>query len=153
MIASSRWAAGPGIAAALVSERLDFGRITAIDRSATAIDRARSRNAEHLAVGRLVLHQAELAAIATSPDQLDKVFAVNVNLFWTTSADGGCCVLALVLRCSGVLHLIYGGPSPGTAGGVAPIVAANLERHGFRTSVTARDPGGVVCVSARLANR
>ena len=143
---------GPGVAAALVSEGLDAGRIVAIDRSATAIERARSRNAEHLAAGRLVLHQAALAAVATSPDQFDKAFAVNVNLFWTTGADAECRVLAQVLRPGGVLHLVYDGPSPATAGGVAPVVAANLERHGFRTTVAARDPGGMVCVSASLAN-
>jgi SAM-dependent methyltransferase len=37
---------GPGVAVALVCRRLAGGRITAVDRSGTAIQRATSRNAE-----------------------------------------------------------------------------------------------------------
>ena len=39
---------GPGVAVALICERLVSGRIVAIDRSATAISRATRRNAEHI---------------------------------------------------------------------------------------------------------
>jgi ubiquinone/menaquinone biosynthesis C-methylase UbiE len=52
---------GPGVAASLVCERLDRGRLLLIDRSATAIERTRRRNPEHLASGRLALKRVDLA--------------------------------------------------------------------------------------------
>lgn len=48
---------GPGVAASLVADRLVDGHTTAIDRSPTAIVRARARNGDHLASGRLALEQ------------------------------------------------------------------------------------------------
>lgn len=45
---------GPGVAVRLVGDRLDTGCITAIDRSATAVQRTRDRNADHIAAGRAV---------------------------------------------------------------------------------------------------
>jgi trans-aconitate methyltransferase len=49
---------GPGVAVSLVCERLAGGRIVAVDRSPTAIERAARRNAEHVASGRAVLRAA-----------------------------------------------------------------------------------------------
>lgn len=72
---------GAGVAVALVCDRLDGGRITAIDRFATAIERTRARNAGHIAAGRAVLHQVDLARFRGEPGQFDKAFAVNVNVF------------------------------------------------------------------------
>jgi len=46
---------GPGVAAALVCERLASGRLHAVGRSATAAERTRRRGADHLASGRLHL--------------------------------------------------------------------------------------------------
>src|SRR5215218_7988725 len=46
---------GPGVAASLVCERLDRGNLLLIDRSATAIERTRRRNPEHVTSGRLDL--------------------------------------------------------------------------------------------------
>jgi SAM-dependent methyltransferase len=143
---------GPGVAAALVADRLDGGRLVAIDRSATAVDRTRARSSEHVRSGRVDVHQVELARFAAPPGAFDKAFAVNVNVFWTAEADAECVVLARVLRPGGVVHLVYGGP-PGAGAGVRdiePVVLNNLERHGFATSVR-RDPkSALVGVSGRL---
>ena len=135
---------GPGVAAALVCERLAGGRLTAIDRSATAIERARVRNAAHVGAGRLVLVQTDLASFTGPPAQLDTAFAVNVNLFWTSPADAECAVLARVLRPGGAVHLVYEGP--GTGRDIAPAVAATLERHGFTTEIVRHRDGRLVCV-------
>jgi SAM-dependent methyltransferase len=144
---------GPGVAAALVADRLNGGRLVAIDRSATAVDRTRARTAEHLRSGRVVVQQVELAQFGGEPgfDEFDKAFAVNVNVFWTGSADAECRVLARVLRPGGLVHLVYGGP-PGARAGVRdiePVVIGNLERHGFTTAVR-RDPArALVGISGR----
>ena|SRR5215211_512729 len=51
---------GPGVAASLVCERLDCGSLLLIDRSATATERTRRRNPEHVASGRLVLETVDV---------------------------------------------------------------------------------------------
>src|SRR5687768_12902186 len=51
---------GPGVAASIICERLDTGGMLLIDRSATAVERTRRRNAEHVASGRLALETIEL---------------------------------------------------------------------------------------------
>ena len=78
---------GSGVAVSLVCERLAGGRITAIDRSPTAIGRAAARNAGHVAAGRAVLRTADLESLRPTdlpegPGGYDKVFAMSVNLFW-----------------------------------------------------------------------
>jgi SAM-dependent methyltransferase len=142
---------GPGVAAALVADRLVGGRLTAIDRSATAIERARARTAHHLDAGRVVLEQVALARFSGERDGFDKALGINVNLFWTTSADAECAVLTRVLRPGGVLRLVYAGPQPAGAGGVGPVVEANLRRHGFTTGVDPSPDGAAVCITGRLA--
>ncbi|MFI6283645.1 SAM-dependent methyltransferase [Streptomyces sp. NPDC051018] len=75
---------GTGVAVSLVAGRLTTGRITAIDRSAHAVEAARRRNTEHLASGRAVLLHTPLSELAGPPatgGAFDKVFAVNVNDF------------------------------------------------------------------------
>src|SRR6266498_1502438 len=57
---------GPGVAVSLVCEQLAGGKITAIDRSATAIKQAAKRNADHLASGKAALLHIDLAALAVS---------------------------------------------------------------------------------------
>ena len=51
------------VAVALVCERLEGGRVTAIDRSPTAIRRAAARNAAQVAAGRAVLRTAALESL------------------------------------------------------------------------------------------
>jgi hypothetical protein len=52
---------GPGVAALLVCERLDRGSMFLIDRSATAIERTRRRNEEHVSSGQLTLKTVDVA--------------------------------------------------------------------------------------------
>jgi cyclopropane fatty-acyl-phospholipid synthase-like methyltransferase len=73
---------GPGVAASLVCERLVGGRLLAIDRSRIQIERARRRNEAHVASGRLSLETVAPADLDLGDARFDKVFAINVNLFW-----------------------------------------------------------------------
>lgn len=73
---------GPGVAAQLVCDRLTTGQMVAMDRSATALARARVRNSVHVRAETLTLVRAELASFDAAA-LFDTVFAINVNVFWT----------------------------------------------------------------------
>lgn len=131
---------GPGVAAALVAERLGDGGgsggggrggLVAVDRSATAVGRARGRVGDD--AGRVTFEQTDLAGLRGHDGAFDKAFAVNVNVFWTGSADDECTTLARVLRPGGTVLLVY--ETPGGTRDVSPTVVANLDRHGFAAEV------------------
>ena len=104
---------GPGAAAELICPGLDQGWLLGLDRSATAIERSRRRNQAHLDSGRLRLHHGELRDLDLPVGSLDLAFSVNVNLFWTGSADVELRVLFQALAPGGRLLILYG---PGPAG-------------------------------------
>ena len=122
---------GPGVAASLVCSRLDTGRMLLIDRSATAIERTRRRNAEHLSSGRLQLETVELREFEARGRQFDKVFAVNVNVFWTGPATEELARVREALAPGGRLFLFYETPSAARARDVATRVADALRANGF----------------------
>ena len=72
---------GHGVAAMFVCERLEGGRLTAIDRSPKMIEAAERRNAEHVEAGRAEFIVAELEALDLGERRFDKVLAVRVGLF------------------------------------------------------------------------
>jgi ubiquinone/menaquinone biosynthesis C-methylase UbiE len=74
---------GHGVAATLVCERLETGRLTAVDRSAAMIQAARRRNAQHVESGRAEFLVATLEALDLGDRRFDLVFAVRVRLFHT----------------------------------------------------------------------
>ncbi|HEX2182448.1 MAG TPA: class I SAM-dependent methyltransferase [Rubrobacteraceae bacterium] len=73
---------GHGVAATLVCERLEKGRLTAVDRSAKMIEAATRRNAAYVEAGRAEFLVADLEDLAILGDRrFDKIFAVRVGLF------------------------------------------------------------------------
>lgn len=54
----------PGVAAGVIADRLGSGRLLAIDRSATAIDRATRRNQRPIEAGRVEFRRAALVELA-----------------------------------------------------------------------------------------
>jgi len=72
---------GHGVAASLVCERLDGGRLTAVDRSAKMIEAARRRNAAHVEAGKAEFLQATLEDLDLGERRFDKILAVRVGLF------------------------------------------------------------------------
>ncbi|MBW8350711.1 class I SAM-dependent methyltransferase [Bacillus sp. IITD106] len=73
---------GHGVAVSLVCEKLETGKIVAIDRSLKMIEMARKRNADHIDIGTasfqtVSLHEADLVE-----GWFDKIFAFNVGVFW-----------------------------------------------------------------------
>jgi cyclopropane fatty-acyl-phospholipid synthase-like methyltransferase len=122
---------GPGVAASLVCEGLDGGRLLLIDRSATAIERTRRRNAEHVASGRLALETVDVADFNPRQARFDKVFAVNVNVFWTAPATEELARIRGALGHEGRLFLFYETPSAARARQAVARVVDALQANGF----------------------
>jgi ubiquinone/menaquinone biosynthesis C-methylase UbiE len=72
---------GHGVAATLVCERLDRGRLTAVDRSPKMIEAATRRNAAYVEAGKAEFLVASLEDLDLGDRRFDKVFAVRVGLF------------------------------------------------------------------------
>jgi ubiquinone/menaquinone biosynthesis C-methylase UbiE len=72
---------GHGVAATLVCERLDGGRLTAIDRSPKMIEAASRRNAACVEAGKAEFRVASLEDLDLGKRRFDKIFAVRVGLF------------------------------------------------------------------------
>ena len=101
---------GRGVAIAQLATLLPGARIAGIDRSSVAFRAATLRNAELIRTGRCSLQQSDMLS-ATIEGYFDAIVAMNVNVFWTTSASDE---LALAQRCSstdGLLYLFYETPS------------------------------------------
>jgi SAM-dependent methyltransferase len=137
---------GPGVAAALVCERLTTGRLTAVDRSPVAVERTRRRNAAHLESGRLEVVLSELDELAVH--EVDKAFSVNVNVFWTTDAARELAVLHGALRRGGRLYVLYG-DGPTGEDRVTRRIADSLAGHGFVEVERISSPHGIGVVARR----
>jgi SAM-dependent methyltransferase len=144
---------GPGVAVALVCERLTSGTVTAIDRSGTAVEAARRRNATAVAAGRAALRRAALEEADFPDGAFDKIFAVNVNLFWVRSPAAELAALRRWLAPGGALSLCWEPPDTRRAEEIAGKVEAALAAAGFCTQVRTGATGGggsLVCVRATV---
>jgi cyclopropane fatty-acyl-phospholipid synthase-like methyltransferase len=121
---------GPGRAVSLICERLTRGTITAIDRSAIQVSRARGRNRECLAAGRARIECVALADVDVGRRRFDKIFAVNVNAFWTAPAPAIAAVRPL-LRRGGAVYLVYEPPTAARLRDVREWMPRLLREHGF----------------------
>jgi ubiquinone/menaquinone biosynthesis C-methylase UbiE len=72
---------GHGVAATMVCDVLDSGRLTAVDRSPKMIEAARARNATHVAAGKAEFLVADLEDLDLGDRRFDLVFAARVGLF------------------------------------------------------------------------
>ncbi|MFZ2173339.1 MAG: class I SAM-dependent methyltransferase [Rhodococcus sp. (in: high G+C Gram-positive bacteria)] len=141
---------GPGVAVSLVAEQLFDGHITAIDRSATATARAAQRNETHLASGKATFQTTDLAGFRCADGSFDKVFAVNVNVFWAHEAVGETRTLWEILRPGGVVHLFYGGTESvhddAKSKRIVDAVTQVFGRQGFEVEVTI---GNLLCITGK----
>jgi ubiquinone/menaquinone biosynthesis C-methylase UbiE len=72
---------GHGVAATFVCERLEGGRLTAIDRSPKMIAAAAKRNAAYVDAGTAEFVVATLEELDVRDRRFDVIFAVRVGLF------------------------------------------------------------------------
>ncbi len=139
---------GPGAAAELLCPRLTgSGRMLAVVRSDVAIRRTAERNAAYVASGRLEVRRGDLAGLDLLESGVDVAFTLNVNLFWTRDPGAELAVLRRALAPGGVLHVLYGGTTPGEGSG-RTVDAVRSWLQAYDWSATAVY-GGVVGVTAR----
>ena len=144
---------GTGAAAALVCEKLERGKLLAIDRSSAAIRAARDNNKKHVRTGRAEFVRTSLQAAKLDRHRFDKIFAFNVgSLRKDTSSELG--LLLEALQPNGQLCLFEQPPSAAKTGSVADALLQALSTNGF----TVRDivfhelkPAPVVCLIASIA--
>ena len=144
---------GSGVAAAMVCERLVDGQMLAIDRSATQIERARRRNAAHLESGRLALEAVELADLDVPYARFDKLFAINVNVFWLGRATAELDAVRRALAPEGTLFLFYETPGQERARQLEERLTAALRAERFRDPETLRPAPTLVGCIARCPPR
>lgn len=151
---------GPGVAVALIHDRLVTGTVTGIDRSAKAVEAARRRNSGALATGRAAFHALSLEDTDFAARSFDRILAVNVNLFWTRAVDRELTAVRHWLTPGGLLCLCWEPPDGKRAGEIAAKVEPAVAGHGFATEVrraaTARGAGlvgvlGTAVVPGRLS--
>ena len=143
---------GHGVAASLVCERLDGGRLTAVDRSAKMIAMAERRNEEHVAAGRAVFETVALERARFGDERFDKVFGVHVAALWRFGA--ALKVVREHLAPGGALYVFNQAPGwkrAVDARGFGEEVGAALGDRGFSAGeplAEELDTGPVVCVVA-----
>jgi SAM-dependent methyltransferase len=146
---------GHGVAASLVCERLDGGRLTAIDRSAKMIDMAVRRNEEHVAAGRAAFETVALERADLGAERFDKVFGVHVAALWRS--DEALAVVREHLAPGGALYVFSQAPGwkrAADARGPVEQVAAALRGRGFSVDEPIVEELGsapALCVVARPA--
>ena len=72
---------GHGVAATMVCERLEGGRLTSIDRSAKMIEAAAARNAAHVEEGKAEFLVGDLEEVDLGDRRFEVIFAVRIGLF------------------------------------------------------------------------
>lgn len=121
---------GRGVALAEVSRFLADGHIVGLDRSDSAVKAAIDRNGEGIAAGKVEIMQAALADYAASAGRFDKIFAINVNLFWL-EAMRELAVLKPLLAAGGRLYLFFEPPSAGQIDTIRRAIEVRLKTGGY----------------------
>jgi trans-aconitate methyltransferase len=135
---------GPGYGAELICERLETGKLFAIDRSESGVDRTKRRCARFLEAGRLTVRQIDLATLRVPVKRLTKVFAFNVNLFWVRDCADEVALLHERVLPGGAVFLFYEAKQPELVPTIVTKASAALTKAGFRVSVVEQKAPPVV---------
>jgi trans-aconitate methyltransferase len=145
---------GRGVAVSLICDRLASGKITAIDQSPTMVRLALRRNAEHVTAGKADIRTMALETADLGGARFDKIFAVNMNLFWVRSPAKQLALIKRLLASGGVLYVFCEPPAAARATALANQLAAVFAQHGFATSTrTATARSSLLAIAARPGNR
>jgi trans-aconitate methyltransferase len=122
---------GNGIVLDLLAQKLRRGTITGIDRSKIALRQALKNNASHINAGKVSLVNSDLKNF-NSDYSFTMIFAFNVNLFWTTTAEDELTLIRSLLQRNGLLYLLYSPPSKNAVEKIIQTVSDNLKTSFFR---------------------
>lgn len=120
---------GTGVATAHLAANAAFASLLAIDRSPSALNAARAR-CKGLAPGRLDFRLTQLAALKAGAHSFDKIFAINVNLFWLEAARELAVIGACLAR-EGRLLLFYEPPIAAKIRRIVTGIGTQLEGSGL----------------------
>jgi ubiquinone/menaquinone biosynthesis C-methylase UbiE len=140
---------GPGAGAELICERLETGKLFAIDRSEAGVDRTKRRCQRYVDTGRLTVRQIDLATLRVPVKRLNKVFAFNVNLFWVRSCADEIALLHERVLPGGAVYLFYDAHQPELVPNIVRKASAALQEGGFRVSVVDQKAPPVVGIIGR----
>ncbi len=140
---------GPGAAAELIVGRLQTGKLFAIDRSESGVDRTKRRNAEAVTAGRLTVRQIDLATLRVPVKRLNKVFAFDVNLFWVRECREEVALLHERVVPGGAVYLFFEARLPDQVPRIVKGASHALAEAGFRISVIDNKQPPVVGIIGR----
>jgi trans-aconitate methyltransferase len=126
---------GPGAGAELICQKLETGKLFAIDRSESGVDRTKRRCRQYVESGRLTVRQIDLATLRVPVKRLNKVFAFNVNLFWVRDCRDEVALLHDRVVPGGAVYLFYEAARPELVPEIVRKASAALTDGGFRVSV------------------
>ncbi len=149
---------GPGLAIERAADLASRGRVVGIDHSEVMLRQARRRNAKAIGTGRVELLLGSAASLPDFPNSFDKVFAVNVYMFWddpvtllrglrSVMKPGGMLLLALQPRNRGATNE--------DAREAAERMASSLRGAGFenvRIQILQMAPVNTACVLGQVAS-
>lgn len=140
---------GSGIAAQRICPVLGRGSYMGVDKSPAAISAALARNAAYTKAGRSIFVEAPFNVFDREPALFDRVFAVNVNLFWTDAYDPRTDVRRILSK-RGVFVQVYEPPSADQRRRIARAAAKNAEAsfENVTTKMTTRGGAAMVAVIA-----
>lgn len=121
---------GRGVAIALIAERLAGGHIVGLDRSDSAVQAANERNAAAVTAGKVEILQSALADYTTAAARFDKIFAINVNLFWL-EAMRELAMMKPLFASGGRLFLFFEPPGTGQIETIRHAVEVRLKTAGY----------------------
>ena len=142
---------GSGTATWLVSQRVTQGKVTAIDKAPVMARRASRRNAGSIEAGTVEVRCEALEKSELPTAGFDKIFAVNLSLFWMGDASGHIERLKELLAPNGRLYVFSERPSVSSVEAIAARIEAQLRNHDLTTvrTVTAGIGGyALTCVTA-----
>ncbi|MFT4081992.1 MAG: class I SAM-dependent methyltransferase [Nocardioides sp.] len=141
---------GPGTGAELICSRLETGKLFAIDRSESGVDRTKRRCAKFIEAGRLTVRQIDLATLRVPVKRLNKVFAFNVNLFWVRDASAEVALLHERVLPGGTVNIFYEATRREQVPEMVEKTSAGLVDAGFRVSVIdSKQPAAIGIIGRR----
>ena len=140
---------GPGAGAELICSRLETGKMFAIDRSESGVDRTKRRCARFVESGRLTVRQIDLATLRVPVKRLNKVFAFNVNLFWVREATDEVALLYERLLPGGTANIFYESTRREDVPAMVENTSKALLGAGFRVSVVDNKQPAVIGIIGR----